>query len=255
MKLAEGGLPKGGGIGYEIFDKSDALGATSFVQNINHLRALEGELARTIRAHRPGAGGARAPRAAGAAAVLARQGGGRRPRSCSRCAARWSRSRCARSAISSPRRSTASSPSASRSSTRPAACSPTAPTPTTRRRQRRRAAGRLRAAPARPDRGDRLLGGRAGPRPRAAHRRFRLQPRHPDLGEIRSRGPRPALEPDARGIRRADDGQAKARSRSATSCPARSSGQPANAARRAATRARRPRKSSTTRSRARPRPR
>ena len=50
MKLAEGGLPKGGGIGYEIFDKTDALGATSFVQNINHLRALEGELARTIRA-------------------------------------------------------------------------------------------------------------------------------------------------------------------------------------------------------------
>ena len=50
MKLAEGGLPKGGGIGYEIFDKSDALGTTSFVQNINHLRALEGELSRTIRA-------------------------------------------------------------------------------------------------------------------------------------------------------------------------------------------------------------
>jgi flagellar M-ring protein FliF len=50
MKLAEGGLPKGGGIGYEIFDKSDTLGSTSFVQNINHLRALEGELARTIKA-------------------------------------------------------------------------------------------------------------------------------------------------------------------------------------------------------------
>src|SRR6195256_1854928 len=49
MKLAEGGMPKGGGVGYEIFDKSDALGTTSFVQNINHLRALEGELARTIR--------------------------------------------------------------------------------------------------------------------------------------------------------------------------------------------------------------
>ena len=49
MKLAEGGLPKGGGVGYEIFDKSDALGSTSFVQNINHLRALEGELARTIK--------------------------------------------------------------------------------------------------------------------------------------------------------------------------------------------------------------
>jgi flagellar M-ring protein FliF len=50
MSLAESGLPKGAGIGYEIFDKSDALGATSFVQNINHLRALEGELSRSIRA-------------------------------------------------------------------------------------------------------------------------------------------------------------------------------------------------------------
>jgi len=50
MKFAEDGLPKGGGVGYEIFDKSEALGTTSFVQNINSLRALEGELARTIRA-------------------------------------------------------------------------------------------------------------------------------------------------------------------------------------------------------------
>jgi flagellar M-ring protein FliF len=50
MKFAEDGLPKGGGVGYEIFDKSESFGTTSFVQNINHLRALEGELARTIRA-------------------------------------------------------------------------------------------------------------------------------------------------------------------------------------------------------------
>jgi flagellar M-ring protein FliF len=49
MTLAEDGLPKGGGVGYEIFDKSDTLGATNFVQHINRLRALEGELARTIR--------------------------------------------------------------------------------------------------------------------------------------------------------------------------------------------------------------
>ena len=71
MKLAEGGLPKGGGVGYEIFDKSDALGTTSFVQNINHLRALEGELARTIRAiDRIQA--ARAPGIARAAAVFTR---------------------------------------------------------------------------------------------------------------------------------------------------------------------------------------
>ncbi|MCB1508255.1 MAG: flagellar M-ring protein FliF [Hyphomicrobiaceae bacterium] len=49
MRLAQEGLPSGGSIGYEIFDRSDTLGATSFVQNINHVRALEGELARTIR--------------------------------------------------------------------------------------------------------------------------------------------------------------------------------------------------------------
>lgn len=48
MKLAEDGLPTGGSIGYEIFDRTDTLGATSFVQNINHLRAIEGELARSI---------------------------------------------------------------------------------------------------------------------------------------------------------------------------------------------------------------
>ncbi|GHB30072.1 flagellar M-ring protein [Pseudovibrio japonicus] len=49
MTLAEAGLPSGGGVGYEIFDQTDTLGATSFVQNINRLRALEGELSRTIR--------------------------------------------------------------------------------------------------------------------------------------------------------------------------------------------------------------
>lgn len=49
MALAEDGLPAGGAVGYEIFDNSDTLGSTSFVQNINRLRAIEGELARTIR--------------------------------------------------------------------------------------------------------------------------------------------------------------------------------------------------------------
>jgi flagellar M-ring protein FliF len=49
MTFAESSLPKGGGVGYEIFDKTEALGTTSFVQNINNVRALEGELARTIR--------------------------------------------------------------------------------------------------------------------------------------------------------------------------------------------------------------
>jgi len=48
VTLAGEGL--GGNItGYELFDRSNGLGTTSFVQNINRLRAIEGELARTIR--------------------------------------------------------------------------------------------------------------------------------------------------------------------------------------------------------------
>jgi flagellar M-ring protein FliF len=48
MNLAGQGLPTRGQVGYEIFDQQSTLGATSFVQNINNVRALEGELARTI---------------------------------------------------------------------------------------------------------------------------------------------------------------------------------------------------------------
>ena len=48
MTLAGEGLPTRGQVGYEIFDQQSTLGATSFVQNINNVRALEGELARTI---------------------------------------------------------------------------------------------------------------------------------------------------------------------------------------------------------------
>ncbi|MDC0073227.1 flagellar basal-body MS-ring/collar protein FliF [Alphaproteobacteria bacterium] len=49
LSLAENGLPTGGSLGYEIFDRSGNLGTTNFVQNVNLVRALEGELARTIR--------------------------------------------------------------------------------------------------------------------------------------------------------------------------------------------------------------
>jgi flagellar M-ring protein FliF len=49
MTMAEQGIPTGGSIGYEIFDRNDHLGTSSFVQSINHVRALEGELSRTIR--------------------------------------------------------------------------------------------------------------------------------------------------------------------------------------------------------------
>ena len=50
ISVAEQGLTSGGSLGYELFDRGDSIGATSFVQNINRLRALEGELARTIQA-------------------------------------------------------------------------------------------------------------------------------------------------------------------------------------------------------------
>ena len=48
MLMADDGLPHGGSVGYEIFDRSDTFGTSSFVENINQVRALEGELARTI---------------------------------------------------------------------------------------------------------------------------------------------------------------------------------------------------------------
>ncbi len=48
LLLAQEGLPHQGSMGYEIFDQKQSFGATSFQQNINALRALEGELARTI---------------------------------------------------------------------------------------------------------------------------------------------------------------------------------------------------------------
>ena len=48
LSLAEQGLPEDGSMGYEIFDRDQTLGTSNFIQNINHVRALEGELARTI---------------------------------------------------------------------------------------------------------------------------------------------------------------------------------------------------------------
>lgn len=47
MELAGEGLPQGGGIGYEIFDRT-GFGITDFVQKVNYKRAIQGELARTI---------------------------------------------------------------------------------------------------------------------------------------------------------------------------------------------------------------
>ena len=218
MKLAEGGLPKGGGVGYEIFDKSDALGTTSFVQNINHLRALEGELARTIRAidriqaarvhlvlpERP-LFSRETPEPS--ASIVVRVRGALEPQQI----------RAIRHLVASavnglkPQRVSivdeAGQLLADGAGER---C---------RQRHRRRAPHRLREADARPGRGDRLVGGRRGPRPRPALRRLRLQQDHPDLGQVRSRRPGAALEPDPRGIRRRPP-TTTARSPSTTNCRA-----------------------------------
>ncbi|RUX31487.1 flagellar M-ring protein FliF [Mesorhizobium sp. M7A.F.Ca.US.011.01.1.1] len=48
MLLAEKGLPTSANAGYELFDNVGSLGLTSFMQQITRVRALEGEIARTI---------------------------------------------------------------------------------------------------------------------------------------------------------------------------------------------------------------
>jgi len=48
MLLAEKGLPRSENAGYELFDNLGSIGLTSFMQEITRVRALEGEIARTI---------------------------------------------------------------------------------------------------------------------------------------------------------------------------------------------------------------
>jgi flagellar M-ring protein FliF len=48
LELASQGIPQGGGVGFEIFDKTQ-FGVTEFVQRLNYVRALQGELSRTIK--------------------------------------------------------------------------------------------------------------------------------------------------------------------------------------------------------------
>ena len=256
MTLAENGLPKGGGVGYEIFDKSDALGTTSFVQNINNLRALEGELSRTIRTldrvedarvHlvlpdrplfsrdkiEPSASIVLKVRGTLDAAAGARHPPPRRHRG-HRVAGR----------------------SAYRSSTSRASCSPTAPATTRPAATSAPTSGRPRSKSTCASRSKSIVSSVVGPGPfaRAGQRRFRLQPHHPDLGQIRSRRPRRPLQPDPRGKLRHQRAAATTRSRSATNCPAptQTTGAGADAGR--ATRAASRKKSSTTRFPKPPRP-
>lgn len=53
MMLAAKGLPEGGSVGYEIFDKESGLGTTRFDQDMKELRAMEGELTRTVNTLKP----------------------------------------------------------------------------------------------------------------------------------------------------------------------------------------------------------
>src|SRR3954471_18583112 len=48
VMLAEKGLPNSSNAGYELFDKVGSLGLTSFMQEVTRVRALEGEIGRTI---------------------------------------------------------------------------------------------------------------------------------------------------------------------------------------------------------------
>jgi flagellar M-ring protein FliF len=58
MILAEKGLPNSSGTGYELFDNLGSLGLTAFMQEVTRVRALEGEIARSIQTIR-GVKGAR----------------------------------------------------------------------------------------------------------------------------------------------------------------------------------------------------
>nr|WP_243430047.1 flagellar basal-body MS-ring/collar protein FliF [Acetobacter sacchari] len=88
LLLARDGLPSGGSVGYEIFDRANSMTTTQFEQNIQETRALEGELERSIRLIR-GVRGVRVhlvlphrelfstERQAAQASVLLTMGGGR----------------------------------------------------------------------------------------------------------------------------------------------------------------------------------
>ncbi len=94
MLLAEKGLPRSDNAGYELFDKMGSLGLTSFMQEVTRIRALEGEIARTIqtlngikaaRVHLvlPDPGSFRSKRQAPSASVVIRAGSGGKLKSAS----------------------------------------------------------------------------------------------------------------------------------------------------------------------------
>ena len=251
MDLAGKGLPSGGGIGYEIFDKGDAFSSTSFVQNINHLRALEGELSRTIRAIGRVAG-ARAstsscperrlferdsepPRASIVLKLRGELDPGAGPR---RAPSRRLRGRGAEAGTRLDRRRARPAPRRRRAIGRHAAGSLALDEKQAAIERRLRSAGRA----------DRRRNRRQRTRPRAGGGRIRRQPHREPLRNLRSGEPRRALDADPR---------RESRSRADPDGPVSVGNElpgakPRAATRPAATPRTRTRRSSITRSRARP---
>ena len=121
MELARENLPAAG-VGYEIFDKSDAFGTTAFVQNINRLRALEGELARSIQTI-DGIDSARVHLVIPERQIFSpRRTDAQRLGGAEDAQRLWTTARSTPSSILSPRRSRGSRPTASPSSTTAAIC-------------------------------------------------------------------------------------------------------------------------------------
>ncbi|MFC7612037.1 hypothetical protein [Teichococcus aestuarii] len=103
LMLARDGLPSGGSIGYEIFDRQGGLTTTPFQQDVNRLRAMEGEIARSIRALE-GVAAARVHRPCRGASPSRASAARRRPAWCCRCAAPsgWTARACRRCCSWSP---------------------------------------------------------------------------------------------------------------------------------------------------------
>jgi flagellar M-ring protein FliF len=50
MRLASAGLPRSGGVGFELLDKPQGFGVSQFLESTRYQRALEGELGRSVQA-------------------------------------------------------------------------------------------------------------------------------------------------------------------------------------------------------------
>src|SRR5581483_424646 len=121
LELASRGLPEGGGVGFEIFDRQ-TLGQTDFLERLNYQRALQGELSRTISSWAASSRRACTSRCPSARCSSPPIASPRRRSSSSSCRAARSRARRSTASCTSSRRAwRGSMPTRSPSSTRAAA--------------------------------------------------------------------------------------------------------------------------------------